>query len=143
VTFRVRTAIVLFLILSSCSANDKEKRLTIKTASGAAHIFTVEVARTREEQARGLMFRESLAPDRGMIFPYDPPQTASFWMHNTFIPLDMVFIRKDGTIAQIAANTEPNSDLPIASGEAVAAVLEIGGGETQKRNIGEGDHVSW
>src|SRR6059058_1190640 len=75
--------------------------LTIHSASGD-HRFTVEIARTPAQQERGLMFVRSLAGDRGMIFPYDPPQEVAFWMKNTLIPLDMVFIRSDRTIARIA-----------------------------------------
>jgi len=116
--------------------------LTIRSASGT-HRFTVEVARSPEEQANGLMHRQSLAPDRGMIFPYDPPQPASFWMKNTLIPLDMIFIRADGTIARIAANTVPLSLEPVPSLEPVAAVLEINGGRAAELGIKEGDRVSW
>ncbi|WP_053000733.1 DUF192 domain-containing protein [Sphingomonas sanxanigenens] len=116
--------------------------LSIQTAAGE-HKFTVEVARTPEEQERGLMFRTSLAGDRGMIFPYDPPRPASFWMKNTLIPLDMIFIRKDGTIARIADNTTPESLEPVQSGEPVAAVLELAGGRAAELGIAEGDTVSW
>ena len=70
------------------------------------------------------MFRKSLAPDRGMIFPYTPPQHVAFWMKNTLIPLDMVFIREDGTIARIAT-AKPLDQTPVPSGEPVVAVLEI------------------
>ena len=116
--------------------------LTIR--SGARnHRFMVEVARTPEEQARGLMFRESLADDRGMIFPFDPPQNASFWMRNTLIPLDMIFIRADGTIARIAANTVPHSLDPVPAGEPVVAVLEIRGGRAAELGIRAGDRVDW
>jgi uncharacterized membrane protein (UPF0127 family) len=112
--------------------------------SGAeVHHFTVEVARTPEEQRRGLMYREALAADRGMIFPYEPPQPASFWMKNTLIPLDIIFIRADGTIARIAANTTPMSLEPIPSLEPVSAVLEIAGGRAAELGIKPGDRVSW
>ena len=70
--------------------------LTIITADRQEHRFIVEVARTPEEQAHGLMYRQSLAPDRGMIFPYEPPRQVEFWMKNTLIPLDMIFVRADG-----------------------------------------------
>ena len=116
--------------------------LTIRTASGA-HRFTVEVAHTPEEQANGLMHRQSLAGDRGMLFPYEPPQDVSFWMKNTLIPLDMLFIRPDGTIARIAANTVPLSLEPVPSLEPVSAVLEIAGGRSAELGIREGDRVEW
>jgi len=116
--------------------------LNIHTAK-AVRAFRVEVARTPEEQSRGLMYRTALAPDAGMIFPFDPPRPASFWMRNTYIPLDMLFIRADGTIAVIAANTTPLSLAPVESGEPVAAVLEIAGGQSAALGIHEGDRVSW
>ena len=116
--------------------------LTISSASGV-HRFIVEVARTGEEQAQGLMFRESLADDRGMIFPYDPPRAVGFWMKNTLIPLDMIFIRADGTIARIAANTVPLSEETVFSGEAISSVLEIRGGRAAELGIRAGDKVTW
>lgn len=116
--------------------------LTIE-ADGRAHRFTVEVARTEAEQARGLMFRESLAPDAGMLFPFPRPRPATFWMKNTLIPLDMIFIRADGTIARIAVNTTPYSLDPVGVGEPVTAVLEIAGGRSVELGIEEGDRVGW
>ena len=89
------------------------------------------------------MFRESLAPDRGMIFPYDPPTDASFWMKNTLIPLDLVFIRPNGTVGRIAENAVPMSLEPIPSLEAVSAVLEIPGGRAAELHIKDGDKVNW
>ena len=105
--------------------------------------FKVEVARTAAEQSRGLMFRTHLGPDRGMIFPMNPPRFASFWMKNTLIPLDMIFIRRDGTIANIAGRTVPHSLEPVESFEPVAAVLEVAGGRTAALGIKPGDRVSW
>ena len=116
--------------------------LTINSANGK-HRFTVEVARTPEEQAQGLMFRKSIPPDRGMIFPYDPPVQVSFWMKNTLVPLDMVFIGPDGKIGRIAANTTPMSLDPVASIDPVSAVLEIAGGRAAELGIREGDKVDW
>ena len=116
--------------------------LTINSANGK-HRFTVEVARTPEEQAQGLMFRNSVPPDRGMIFPYDPPVQVSFWMKNTLVPLDMVFIGPDGKIGRIAANTTPMSLDPVASIDPVSAVLEIAGGRAAELGIREGDKVDW
>ena len=117
-------------------------QVTIKTST-AVRKFRVEVARTADEQARGLMFRESLPEDGGMIFPMSPPRFASFWMKNTVIPLDMIFIRSDGTIARIAAETVPYSLAPVDSGEPVAAVLELAGGKAASLGISEDDVVTW
>ena len=128
--------------LERSAAGLEQIPLTIESR-GKRHAFIVEVARTPEEQTQGLMHRQSLAPDRGMIFPYDPPQPASFWMKNTLIPLDMIFVRADGTIGSIAANTVPMSLEPVPSGEPVAAVLEIAGGRSAELGISAGDKVSW
>jgi len=116
--------------------------LTIKSAK-AEHRFKVEVARTPEEQARGLMFREKLGPGEGMIFPMAPPRYASFWMKDTIIPLDMIFVRADGTIARIEAGTTPHSLESVGSGEPVAAVLEIAGGRAAQLGLAENDKVTW
>jgi uncharacterized membrane protein (UPF0127 family) len=117
--------------------------LTVTSANGRTHRFIVEVARTPEQQANGLMNRQSLAPGRGMIFPYQTPRPASFWMKNTLIPLDMIFIREDGTIARIEAQTVPLSLEPVPSLEPVAAVLEIAGGRAAELGIQPGDRVRW
>jgi len=109
----------------------------------ATHKFTVEVARTAAEQARGLMFRTELAPDKGMIFPFEEDRVASFWMKNTVIGLDIIFVRRDGTIESIAANTVPYSLESVRSGEAVGAVLELAGGRAAELSIKPGDMVEW
>ena len=88
------------------------------------------------------MFRKSLAPDRGMIFPYSPPQEVGFWMKNTLIPLDIVYIRADGRIARIT-NAQPMDITPLPSGEPVVLVLEIAGGRAAQLGIKEGDKVDW
>ena len=106
------------------------------------HVFTVEMARTEPEQAQGLMNRRALAADAGMLFPFDPPRPASFWMRNTLIPLDLIFIRPDGTIARVATGV-PLSEAPIEVGEPLTAVLEIPGGRAAQLRIGVGDRVSW
>jgi uncharacterized membrane protein (UPF0127 family) len=116
--------------------------VTIRSAKGT-HVFEVEIARTEQEQARGLMYRASLPANGGMLFPFDPARPASFWMKNTPLPLDMLFIRPDGSIARIAAETVPYSLDPVASGEPVAAVLEIAGGAAAAAGIEEGDRASW
>ena len=117
--------------------------LTVTSARGAVHRFTVEIARTVPEQEIGLMNRPTLAPDRGMIFPYNPPEAVAFWMKNTLIPLDMVFVRTDGTIARIAANTVPLSLEQVPAGEPVGAVLEIAGGRAAELGLAPGDRVRW
>lgn len=116
--------------------------LTIQS-KGKRHDFTVEVARTSQEQAQGLMFRTALAPDAGMIFPFPSLKPASFWMKNTVIPLDIIFVRKDGSIESIAANTVPYSLNPVSSNEPVAAVLELAGGRAAELGIEPGDIVTW
>ncbi len=88
------------------------------------------------------MFYRSLGADEGMIFPYDPPQDVSFWMKNTLIPLDMVFIRANGTIARIAT-AKPLDLHTVPAGEPVVAVLEIRGGRAAELGIREGDQVDW
>jgi uncharacterized membrane protein (UPF0127 family) len=113
------------------------------TSGNRTHRFTVEIARTQQEQATGLMNRSELAPDRGMIFPFDPPRDASFWMKNTLIPLDMIFVRTDGSIANIAANTVPLSLEPVLSEGPVGAVLELAGGRAAELGIKPGDKVDW
>jgi len=115
--------------------------LTITSASGV-HGFGVDVAATPEQQEMGLMFVKALAPDRGMIFPYDPPQAVAFWMKNTLIPLDIIYIRADGTIARIT-NAKALDETSLPSGEPIAAVLEIAGGRAAELGIAPGDKVQW
>ncbi|HWU93068.1 MAG TPA: DUF192 domain-containing protein [Sphingomicrobium sp.] len=116
--------------------------LTIHSANGD-HRFTVEVAATPQEQETGLMFRRSVAPNHGMIFPYDPPVVASFWMKNTLVPLDIVFIGVDHRIAYVAANAKPLSLDSISGGVDVSGVLELRGGRAAELGITKGDRVSW
>lgn len=120
----------------------KQVPLTIRT-SDAEHDFVVEVAESGAQQARGLMFRTRMAPDKGMIFPFAEDRVASFWMKNTVIPLDIIFIRRDGTIESIAADTVPYSLAPVRSNEPVATVLEIAAGRAAELGIGPGDTVTW
>ncbi|MEZ5815796.1 MAG: DUF192 domain-containing protein [Hyphomicrobiaceae bacterium] len=121
-------------------AEMRKDPLKLITASGT-HTFTVEVAETPAQKARGLMFRRSLADDAGMIFPYEPPQEATMWMRNTYISLDMVFIRKDGIVHRIEAGTEPFSEAVIASNGDVAAVLELKAGTAARIQLKPGDKV--
>ncbi|WP_404333813.1 DUF192 domain-containing protein [Sphingomonas sp. MMS12-HWE2-04] len=122
-------------------------KVTVATRQGPRS-FTVELARTGDEQERGLMFRTEIPADGGMLFtPYPGegggPREASFWMKNTPSPLDILFIRPDGTIAAIAANAAPFSEDAHKSGEPVSAVLEINGGKAAELGIAPGDKVSW
>ena len=116
--------------------------LTIRSG-GRTHRFTVEVAATIEQQATGMMFRESIGANEGMLFPYASPRLLSFYMRNTLIPLDLVFIRADGTIARIAADAVPLSEALIPSGEPIVAVLEVAGGRMAALGVAEGDRVGW
>ena len=116
--------------------------LTITTAKGK-HTFRVEVAKTDEEQAQGLMFRTQLGPDEGMIFPREPVDVPSFWMKNTPLPLDIIFIDTDRRVLNIAANTVPYSLTPVSAVGMSSAVLEIPGGRAAALGIGPGAKVDW
>jgi len=116
--------------------------VVISTAGGARR-FDVEVAHTPQEQEKGLMFRKDLPADGGMLFPMDPPRTASFWMKDTLIPLDMLFIHTDGTIAFLKAEAEPYSRTPVSAGVPVVAVLELRGGRAAELGIAQGDRLAW
>lgn len=113
------------------------------TRGTARHIFRVEMAATAAEQARGLMFRTALGADEGMIFPMNPPRTASFWMRNTVIPLDLIFVGPDGRITNIAANAVPYDEAPLSSAGLVKGVLELSGGRAAELGIVAGDLVEW
>jgi uncharacterized protein len=113
------------------------------TSGGKVHRFRVELAQTTEEQAKGLMFRTKLGPDEGMLFPLAPPRMASFWMHNTVIPLDLLFVAPDGRIANIAANAKPYDETQLESAGPVKAVLELPGGRAAELGIAGGDRVEW
>lgn len=117
-----------------------EDRVDIVTSTGV-HAFSIEVARTPEQQALGLMFRTELGERKGMLFPHDTPRESSMWMRNTYIPLDMVFILADGTVHRIEKRTEPFSERIISSNGPVAAVLEIAGGTADKLDLKPGDKV--
>jgi uncharacterized membrane protein (UPF0127 family) len=110
-------------------------------SGGQSYSFTVELADTQAERDVGLMHRDKLAADHGMLFDFQREQPERFWMRNTFIPLDMIFIRANGTIAYIAENTVPHSERPIGPSEPVRAVLEVPGGTAKRLGIGRGDVV--
>ena len=150
----MRAALLLTLALAACGQDAGQTvtgptivPVTI-TGPGGSHVFQAELARTPAEQERGLMYRTDLKPDGGMLFaPYPatggPPRVATFWMKNTPTPLDIIYIRADGTIAHIAENTLPFSEAMVSSGEPVAAVLEVIGGRAAETGASEGDKVSW
>lgn len=133
----VRLAFVLILlgVASACSADN---RGVLHTAKGD-FAFTLEIADTPDERAKGLMFRTSLAPDAGMLFDYHAEQQAAFWMQNTLIPLDMVFIAADGTVKTIHVNARPLDTTPIPSEVPIRFVLEIAGGRSQEIGLKVGD----
>ena len=114
--------------------------LEISGPAGSHH-FDVWIADTPPRQAQGLMFVRDLAADAGMLFTAQAPRVMSMWMKNTYIPLDMLFIDAQGRIVHIAARTQPHSLQSITSGKPVTMVLELRGGEAQKRGIAIGDHV--
>jgi hypothetical protein len=115
--------------------------LEIVTKTGV-HPFMVEMALTPEEQAKGLMFRRSLPEGQGMLFDFKEERELTFWMKNTYVPLDMIFIRGDGTILRIARNTTPLSEKMIPSGGPARAVLEVVAGTARKLGIAPGDRVA-
>ena len=105
------------------------------------HPFAVEVVSNEADRAKGLMYRKSLPEGQGMLFDFHSEQDVSFWMQNTYIPLDMIFIKADGTISTIAENTIPYSETPVPSSEPVRAVIEIKGGGARQLGIAAGAKV--
>ena len=116
-----------FVVASSVRADGGIEKLEIDTASGP-HVYGVEVMRTAAEKERGLMYRKSMATDRGMLFQYDADQPVTFWMKNTYIPLDMVFIRHDGRVVDIARNAKPMDETLIDAKAPSSGVLELNAG---------------
>ncbi len=129
----------VFLLFASVQANADDKplpvtTLTIETAHGP-HKFRVEIAADQPSQERGLMFRKEMAPDAGMLFDFHKPSMEAFWMKNTILSLDIIFIRADGTISSIAPNAVPYSTTTIPSVEPVRAVLELNAGRAAELGI--------
>ena len=114
--------------------------LTVKTDE-ATHAFTVEIADTEDAIREGLMFRESLAPDAGMLFDFQKPRIVSMWMKDTYLPLDMIFIDADGVILNIVEHTVPQSLVPIVSKGEALAVLEVNAGTAGRLGVKAGDRV--
>ncbi len=146
---RRRSVLLLWVCLSAlCAAPAADAQLqhfaaghmTIVSATGP-HRFTIELAETPEQMAQGLMFRQSLAPDAGMLFDYKSPTAATMWMRNTLIPLDMLFVDEHGRIVGIHERAVPQSDDLIAAPKPVRAVIELAGGTAARLGIKPGDRV--
>ena len=133
--------LALFELTVSATRALSIQSLEIVTSSGVL-VFSVELATTEEEMTTGLMYRKALPDGKGMLFDFSPEQEVSMWMKNTYIPLDMIFIRADGRILRIAENTEPLSTKIIPSNGPARAVLEVPGGTAQKYGIRPGDRVA-
>jgi len=140
VLFLAATALGLMAALDLTWAAPRQT-LEIASKSGV-HVFSVEIADNDAERAKGLMYRKELPEGQGMLFDFHRDQEVSFWMQNTYIPLDMIFIRGDGRISRIEENTEPLSTRLIPSRGPVRAVLEVIGGTARKLGLGPGDRVA-
>lgn len=142
---RLFASIALALMTFSASVRAETPSsgtLTIETATGAV-TFAIEIADEPNERSRGLMFRDSLDENAGMLFIYPQPRIASFWMKNTRIPLDMIFIEEGGEIISIAPETVPFSLSPVRSPVPVTLILEIDGGDAARLGIAVGDKTHW
>jgi uncharacterized protein len=143
---RLLVALAALVFLSGCSPAGQPQSgllrlpIVVDTAHGPVK-FTVELANTDESRRIGLMFRKNLGANEGMLFDFRKEQYASFWMKNTVLPLDMLFIKADGTISTIAENAVPYSEEPVPSSEPVQAVLEINGGDARAFGIEAGEKV--
>lgn len=138
------TLVFIGLALGQAAAQDAAsgptEPLSIVGRDGR-HIFAVEVMRNDADRARGLMYRRAMAPDHGMLFDFQASAPVAMWMKNTYLPLDMLFIRADGSIAKIAADTEPLSTKVIPSNEPVLSVLELNAGTAARLKLHAGDRV--
>ena len=140
---RLAAFLFAFVLLTGCSPGGDalpKTRVVVDATTGPA-VFTVEVASDDASQQKGLMFRTELAPDAGMLFDFHSSGPRSFWMKNTPLSLDLIFIRADGTIANVVTNAMPYSTQSIMSSEPVRAVLEINGGRAAKLGIEPGQTV--
>ncbi|MFN3659368.1 MAG: DUF192 domain-containing protein [Pseudolabrys sp.] len=138
-----RAIYVLVALLAAAGPLTAADRQALEIVSkGGVHVFSVEMAVNDAERSRGLMYRRELPPGQGMLFDFQREQDVSMWMQNTYISLDMLFIRGDGRILRIAENTEPLSTKIVSSGGPVRAVLEVVGGTARKLGIAPGDRVA-
>jgi len=138
-TIALAFAACVFVGTNARAANVQPLEIVTKTG---VHVFSVEMATTEEEKTTGLMYRKEMADGKGMLFDFSPEQEVSMWMKNTYISLDMIFIRADGRILRIAENTEPLSTKIIPSRGLAKAVLEVIAGTAQKYGIAPGDRVA-
>jgi len=132
--------LLLFAVLPSTLCAFRQDKLILKTSSGD-HVIAIEIAESSEDKALGLMYRATVPPGTGMLFPYQRPQELTMWMRNTYASLDMVFIKADGSVHRIEYGTEPMSDRTIASNGSVIAVLELAAGEAKRLSLKPGDQV--
>jgi uncharacterized protein len=145
--FRVALLSCLVLLgglmtLPASAASFRKDKLTLLTSAGQ-HVIEIELAETGEQKSLGLMYRTSVPPATGMLFPYGDPQEITMWMRNTYSSLDMVFIKQDGVVHRIEAGTEPLSERIIASKGRVTAVLELAAGEAKRLGLKAGDRVEY
>lgn len=132
---------LLFLVSPALADDAKTIDLTAVTAGGSYHVLHAEIADTDETRAQGLMFRTEMAEDHGMLFVFPAERPIGFWMRNTLIPLDMLFVKNDGTIAHIHENAKPQDDTVINSEGPVSRVLELNGGAAARMGLKEGDRL--
>ena len=137
---RVLASLFVVAFMASGAFAASFEKLTIETKRGPV-AFDIEIATTAAERAKGLMYRTELAPNAGMLFDFETDQQVYMWMKNTYIPLDMLFIRADGRVASIATDTTPLSTQTIESGAVVRAVLELPAGTAKAKGIAIGDTV--
>ncbi len=139
---RLFLAALFALSLAAAPAVAADPQTLEIVSKTGVHTFAVELAKTDTERAQGLMYRKELPEGRGMLFNFQRDDEVAMWMKNTYIPLDMLFIRADGRILRIAENTEPRSERIISSGGPVRGVLEVIGGTARKLGIAAGDRVA-
>ena len=133
---------LIFGAALSAPARAADRNTVEIVSKNGVHVFSVELALTDDQRATGLMNRKQLPEGRGMLFDFGRDQEISMWMKNTYIPLDMIFITRDGRIHRIAENTEPLSERIIPSGGPVRGVLEVIGGTARKLGLAPGDRVA-
>lgn len=140
--FACNTLIAVALLVAAGPAWSADPRTLEIASKSGVHAFAVEMATTDAERAQGLMYRKELPEGQGMLFDFQRDQEVGFWMRNTYIPLDMIFIRSDGRIMRIAENTEPLSEKIVPSLSPVRGVLEVIAGTARKLGIAVGDRVA-